>query len=65
VLLGSSKGRGTRAAGWFADCINENGDAEMHSIVLQGGIKAWAQACPEYVDLMDGYVSEIWTADVS
>ncbi|KAJ8125777.1 hypothetical protein O1611_g7861 [Lasiodiplodia mahajangana] len=53
---GSSRGRGTRAAGWFNDHIQGQGDEEMQSVILAGGIKGWAMAGDDFVTLMDGYV---------
>jgi hypothetical protein len=56
----SSKGRGTRAAGWFADHIAEHGDEEMKSLVLLEGIKGWATAGSEYTERMHEYNESIW-----
>ncbi|KAI3318105.1 Rhodanese-like protein [Xylariaceae sp. AK1471] len=58
---GSSRGRGTRAASWFNDYIQEQGDEDMKSVVLLGGIKGWVAAGEDYVKSMDGYVAEYWT----
>ncbi|GAW22545.1 hypothetical protein ANO14919_120840 [Xylariales sp. No.14919] len=58
---GSSRGRGTRAAGWFNDHIREQGDENMRSVILTGGIKGWANSGEDFVEFMDGYVSEYWT----
>ncbi len=55
LTLGSSRGRGKRAAGWFADYIEEQGDKVMRSFTLDAGIIGWAHAGKEYVELMDGY----------
>ncbi|PSS25899.1 hypothetical protein M430DRAFT_134786 [Amorphotheca resinae ATCC 22711] len=57
---GSSRGRGTRASGWFEDYIKERGDSQMKSLTLEGGIKGWATAGKEYVELMDDYHEEVW-----
>ncbi|KAI0487131.1 Rhodanese-like domain-containing protein [Xylaria cf. heliscus] len=57
---GSSAGRGTRAAAWFNDHIREQGDQQMQSVILRGGIKGWATAGEDFVNFMDGYVSEHW-----
>jgi arsenical-resistance protein 2 len=57
---GSSRGRGTRAAGWFADLIEDAGDVEMKSAILEGGITGWANAGEEYVQWMDEYDEETW-----
>jgi arsenical-resistance protein 2 len=57
---GSSKGRGTRAAGWFADHIRAQNDTTIESSVLEGGIKGWVAAGPEYVELTDGYDASVW-----
>ncbi|OIW32811.1 hypothetical protein CONLIGDRAFT_558176, partial [Coniochaeta ligniaria NRRL 30616] len=56
----SSKGRGNRAAGWFADHIAERGDTQMQSLVLLEGIKGWATAGEEYVQKMDEYDQAVW-----
>ncbi|KFA81523.1 hypothetical protein S40288_09045 [Stachybotrys chartarum IBT 40288] len=56
----SSRGRGTRAAGWFSDYIADQGNAEMKSIVLQGGIKGWVAAGEEYTAYMDEYDPAQW-----
>ncbi|KAJ5102292.1 hypothetical protein NUU61_004514 [Penicillium alfredii] len=58
---GSSRGRGTRAAGWFADLIEDNRDTALTSVVLEGGIKGWAGAGMEYTSFMDEYDASAWT----
>ncbi|CAG8887035.1 unnamed protein product [Penicillium egyptiacum] len=58
---GSSAGRGTRAAGWFADYLEDQNDTEIKSLVLSGGIKGWAAAGLEYTSLMTGYDASVWT----
>ncbi|KAJ8102363.1 Rhodanese-like domain-containing protein [Lipomyces tetrasporus] len=57
---GSSRGRGTRAASWFADYIEEQNDSTLKSLVLEGGIKGWATAGKEYTQLMDEYEASVW-----
>ncbi|KAH6641830.1 Rhodanese-like domain-containing protein [Chaetomium tenue] len=57
---GSSKGRGSRAAGWLADHIAEAGDNETQSLALAGGIKGWVAAGGEYVGWMEGYEEAVW-----
>jgi arsenical-resistance protein 2 len=57
---GSSRGRGSRAAGWFSDHIEDRQDAKMKSVILQGGIKGWVAAGEEYTALMDGYEPSKW-----
>ncbi|KAH8649457.1 Rhodanese-like domain-containing protein [Tricladium varicosporioides] len=57
---GSSRGRGNRAAGWFADYIKSQNDSAMESLVLEGGIRGWATAGEEYVKEMTGYNGEVW-----
>ncbi|KAK9447678.1 Rhodanese-like domain-containing protein [Limtongia smithiae] len=59
-FCGSSKGRGTRAGGWFADYISSQNDTTMQSNVLQGGIKGWVAAGDEYIKLMDGFDASVW-----
>ena len=64
--LGSSRGRGSRAAGWFADYINDQqqkndiNSTTMESYILEGGIKGWATAGEEYVEMMDEYEVSVW-----
>jgi arsenical-resistance protein 2 len=60
TLVGSSRGRGTRAAGWFNDLIKEKGHQSMKSLVLLEGITGWAAAGKEYIDMIDGYEKETW-----
>lgn len=58
---GSSKGRGTRAAGWFDDLIQDrNGTESLRSLVLEGGITGWANAGPAYVAYMVDYDADFW-----
>ncbi|KAI5805207.1 Rhodanese-like domain-containing protein [Geopyxis carbonaria] len=60
---GSSRGRGSRAAAWLQDYINEVQDKEMKSVALEGGIKGWVKAGEEYVKLVDGYVESEWKGE--
>ncbi len=60
MFVGSSRGRGTRAAGWFDDMAKEKGNKTMKSVILLEGISGWAAAGEEYSDLMDGYEREVW-----
>lgn len=64
VVTGSSRGRGSRAAAWFADYISEHGDggsgSDMQSLILEGGIKGWATGGSEFVEHMDGYDEAVW-----
>ncbi|KKA20397.1 Uncharacterized protein T310_5559 [Rasamsonia emersonii CBS 393.64] len=53
-FAGSSRGRGPRAAGWFADYLEEQGNTSIRSLVLEGGIKGWVSAGEEYTRSMDG-----------
>ncbi|BAE56260.1 unnamed protein product [Aspergillus oryzae RIB40] len=62
---GSSAGRGTRAGGWFADYLQDQGETTLKSLVLEGGIKGWVAAGPEYTDLMDGYDASFWAKTTS
>jgi arsenical-resistance protein 2 len=59
-LSGSSRGRGTRAAGWFEDLIKEKGHESMKSLVLLEGIAGWATAGTEYANMIDGFDKEFW-----
>ncbi|KAF2802898.1 uncharacterized protein BDZ99DRAFT_503598 [Mytilinidion resinicola] len=57
---GSSRGRGNRAAGWFADYIKEQNNTEMESRTLEEGINGWATGGDEYVRMMDEYDAPVW-----
>lgn len=60
--VGSCHGRGPRAAGWFRDYLADQGDGDIQSIILTGGIKGWATAGGEFVEYMDGYDESVWVA---
>ncbi|THW66526.1 hypothetical protein D6D19_09317 [Aureobasidium pullulans] len=59
---GSSRGRGTRAAAWFADYLDDRHEDQvlMESIVLLEGIKGWATAGDEYNAKMQEYDAGVW-----
>lgn len=59
-VQGSSRGRGTRAAGWFDDYLREQGSEQIGSYILFEGITGWASAGDEYTRLMDEYQKEHW-----
>ena len=60
--LGSSRGRGTRAAGWFDDYIHDQGakHAAIESYILAEGVSGWANAGEEFTKMMDEYREECW-----
>ena len=60
IAPGSSRGRGTRAAGWFDDLIKEQNILNIRSAILEEGIAGWAKAGEEYTALMDEYSAEFW-----
>ncbi|CCF37233.1 hypothetical protein CH063_08619, partial [Colletotrichum higginsianum] len=57
---GSSRGRGTRAAGWFNDYLVDQKDDKMRSVVLFGGIRGWVAAGEEYISYVDEYDPAKW-----
>ncbi|KAL4791557.1 Rhodanese-like domain-containing protein [Aspergillus venezuelensis] len=58
---GSSAGRGTRAAAWFADYIKEQGgEKKVKSWKLEGGIKGWVKGGEEYTKFMEVYDKAHW-----
>ncbi|KAI7344741.1 hypothetical protein KC331_g2486 [Hortaea werneckii] len=59
-FCGSSRGRGNRAAAWFADYINDKTDKDMQSLVLDGGIKGWVNEKGEYLQHMQDYDESQW-----
>ena len=60
-MIGSSRGRGTRAAGWFVDYITDKADGDMESLVLSEGISGWANAGGEFVRWMNEFDGEVWS----
>lgn len=58
--LGSSQGRGSRAAAWFEDHLDSIGDKSMQSFIMAGGIKGWVGAGEDYINFVDGYEKEAW-----
>ncbi|OPB44515.1 arsenate reductase Arc2 [Trichoderma guizhouense] len=56
----SSRGRGTRAACWFSDYLEEKGDTNTQSLILLEGLKGWAKGGAEYVECIDGYDHAYW-----
>jgi arsenical-resistance protein 2 len=60
TVAGSSKGRGTRAAGWFGDHVDKRRDVEMESMILEGGVKGWAKAGGKFVEMMEEYDEAVW-----
>lgn len=62
LTLGSSKGRGTRAAARFDDLIRDRGVGLISSIILKDGIAGWANTGVEYTSLMEGYDASTWVS---
>ena len=60
IAPGSSRGRGTRAAGWFDDLIKKQNVPGIRSAILEGGVAGWAKAGEEYTAFMDEYSAESW-----
>lgn len=66
VHTGSSTGRGSRGAGWLQDyaikVAQEKGleAPEVTVYALEGGVRGWANAGPEYVEYMEGYNEQYW-----
>lgn len=58
--LGSSKGRGSRAAGWFSDLLQDHSIDNIKSVVLSGGIAGWVQGGPDFVEWIEGYDEGAW-----
>ena len=59
-VSGSSRGRGTRAAGWFADLIKQEQIEGVHSMILEGGIKGWAKGGDDFTAMMDEHDPKVW-----
>jgi hypothetical protein len=60
VELGASNGRGPRCSGWFADYIADQGDDQVQSLTLGGGIKGWVKAGEPFIRHMEGFEPEYW-----
>ena len=58
--LGSSRGRGTRAAGWFDDLVQDRGVKDIKSMILEESIAGWAQGGREFTEWMEEYNSKAW-----
>ncbi|KAK9475852.1 hypothetical protein V1514DRAFT_286607, partial [Lipomyces japonicus] len=56
----SSRGRGPRVAGWFADHLKSQNNIKIKSLVLIGGVKEWMSSGSEYVTQTDGYNKSKW-----
>ena len=55
-------GRGPRCAAWFLEHVrNVAGDNDIQVMSLEGGLKGWVEAGPEYTQLMDGFREEAWS----
>lgn len=59
-MKGSSRGRGTRAAGWFSDLLEDRNISSTSSVILLDGITGWAHAGKEYTDWMAEYNPAHW-----
>ncbi|KAH0349672.1 hypothetical protein KCU83_g5324, partial [Aureobasidium melanogenum] len=59
---GSSKGRGNRAASWFADYVAEhdNSDSPIQSVALVQGIKGWVRAGASFTSRVTEFKAELW-----
>lgn len=59
---GSSKGRGNRAAAWFADYVaeQEEGNRPIQSLALTKGIKGWVEAGAPFTDRMSEFEAGVW-----
>lgn len=60
IWAGSSRGRGNRAAAWFADHLQTIPDVDIQSLVLEGGIKGWVSEKGEYLEYMQEYDASKW-----
>lgn len=58
--VGSSRGRGNRAAAWFADYLKDISDQDIRSLVLEGGIKGWVGKKGEYLQYVQDYDESKW-----
>ncbi|CAD0100643.1 unnamed protein product, partial [Aureobasidium mustum] len=58
----SSKGRGSRAASWFADYVAEHdkSDCPIKSVALVQGIKGWVAAGPDFTSRVSEFEAGLW-----
>lgn len=59
-VTGSSRGRGTRAAAWFADILAAEEDCNVESLILTDGVAGWASAGEEFAVHMHEYDASKW-----
>ena len=59
---GSSKGRGSRAAGWFNDLIKDRNVEGISSVILKDGVAGWANAGEDYTSMMEEYNASAWAS---
>lgn len=53
--------RGARCAAWFLEHVrNTVGDEDMQVGALEGGLKGWIKAGPQYTQFMDGFDIDFW-----
>lgn len=57
---GACQSRSSKAAAWFTDHIEHEGNDGMQSLVLEGGIKAWAAEKGEFWRYMQEYDKSKW-----
>lgn len=62
TCLVTSRGRGNRAAAWFADYIREQGNESIQSVALTGGILGFALAGSEYTNEIEEFDPQAWKA---
>lgn len=63
VIIGSSRGRGSRATAWMQDYINEQVGSNLKSYALEGGIKGWVKTGGKLLGLMNGYEESAWNKE--
>ncbi|KEQ57859.1 uncharacterized protein M437DRAFT_60783, partial [Aureobasidium melanogenum CBS 110374] len=58
---GSSKGRGNRAASWFADYVAEQEETNtIQSVALVKGIKGWVEGGPSFASRISEFEAGAW-----
>lgn len=56
----SSRGRGTRAAGWFCDYLEKKGDESVQSLIVLEEVRGWVKGGAEFINWIDGYDKAYW-----
>ncbi|EAT88456.2 hypothetical protein SNOG_04696 [Parastagonospora nodorum SN15] len=60
VLFDLCKRAGVKKVAFYCDYIVDQGDTDIESLTLGGGIKDWVKAGEPYIQHMEGFDAEYW-----